>query len=127
MENPTSCHEFLLTSFCKHFGIKPKQAAGLLAQRDKYLTHIIVRGLRGKAEPIIGWYQDMYASLKTIVQLIQKEKARGSLKLMLSALRPGLVSYSLEVAIWACRLFARFGSEFANFGLQPEAWEVGVM
>lgn len=124
MEESSSCLELLLASFCKHFELKPKQAAGLLTQKGKYLSHIVVKGLRGKFEPIISWYQDMYANMKSILQLVEKEEASGSLNLMLSALRPGLVSKSIEVTVWTCRLFAKLGAEFIENDMAPAAWEV---
>lgn len=54
LEKSDSCLEFLLISFCKHFALKPKQAAGLLTQGGKYLTHVIAKGLRGKHQPIVS-------------------------------------------------------------------------
>jgi hypothetical protein len=124
MEEQTTCLELLLSSFCKHFELKPKQAAGLLTQKGKYLTHVIAKGLRGKFEPIVSWYQDMYANMRLIIQLIEREEASGSLNLMLSALRPGFVSKSIEVTVWTCRLFAKLGAEFIEHDMQPAAWDV---
>lgn len=124
MEDTSSCLELLLASFGKHFALKPKQAAGLLTQNGKYLSHVIVKGLRGKFEPIIAWYQDIYAHIKKVLQLIEEEEASGSLNLMLSALRPGFVSKSIEVTVWTCRLFAKLGAEFIENDMQPAAWDV---
>jgi hypothetical protein len=124
MEDATSCIELLLTSFCKHFRLKPKQAAGLMSQKAKYLTHIIVKGLRGRFEPIVGWYQDLYAHLSTIVQLVQRGEGKDSLPFILTALRPGLVSRSIEVTIWTCRLLSKLGAELRETDVQSGLWEV---
>ena len=52
LQDTDTCLEFLLLSFCQNFDILPKQAAGLLTQGNKFLAHIIVKGLKGDHLPI---------------------------------------------------------------------------
>lgn len=47
-----NCLEFLIISCCRNFGLTPKQGAGLLTANYKYLTQIIVKGLRGDYAPV---------------------------------------------------------------------------
>ena len=118
-----SCLEFLLVSFCKCFQLQPKQAAGLLTQNGKYLGHVIVKGLKGKHEPIINWFQEVFANLKHLVNLIEKEEVNGSVVLVLSSLKAGFLSKSLESALLCCRIFARLGLELLEKDMLPAAWD----
>lgn len=127
MEEASSCLELLLASFCKHFQLKPKQAAGLLTHQAKYFIHIVNRGLRGQFDPIVGWYQDIYANLKTVTQLIAKERTKGSLTLMLSLMRPGLTSRSIEVTLWCCRLLTKLAADLVETNMQSVMWDVNSM
>lgn len=36
--------------------MKPKQAAALLTNNNQFLIHSIVKGVKGKYEPLISWY-----------------------------------------------------------------------
>ncbi len=52
----TNCLEFLLTTLCRVMELKPKQAAGLLTNNNKYLAVAVVKGFKGDFKPIINWY-----------------------------------------------------------------------
>ena len=86
-----SCLEFLILSFCQSFLIAPKQAAGLLTQGNKFLAHIIVKGLKGNHEKVQDWYSVFIGKFSKLKQLIEVELAKGSLQLILNAVKPGLL------------------------------------
>jgi hypothetical protein len=48
--------ELILNTLCKSFSMKPKQAAALLTNNNQFLIHSIVKGVKGKYEPLIAWY-----------------------------------------------------------------------
>jgi len=48
--------ELILNTLCKAFVMKPKQAAALLTNNNQFLIHSIVKGVKGKYEPLISWY-----------------------------------------------------------------------
>lgn len=98
LSETSACLEFLLVSFCKNFELNPKQSAGLLTQGNKYLAHIIAKGIKGQFDKIIAWYQDIHSNVKHLVRLIEKEEANDSMNLMLTAFRPGFFSRAVEVA-----------------------------
>jgi hypothetical protein len=60
--------------------MKPKQvrnkasnffkAAGLLTNSYQYLIHSCVKGVKGRFEPVISWYQEVYANSKHLADLI---------------------------------------------------------
>ncbi|OMJ93856.1 hypothetical protein SteCoe_3045 [Stentor coeruleus] len=123
LETTDNCLEYLLVSFCKHFSLHPKQAAGLLTQGGKYLSYVISKGLKGKHGPIISWYTELYSTLPHLIRLISNEQASGSLSLMLGSLKSGFNSKNLEVVLWCCRLFSKLGSDFYEIDLLPPAWD----
>lgn len=123
LETTDNCLEYLLVSFCKHFSLHPKQAAGLLTQGGKYLSYVISKGLKGKHGPIITWYTELYSTLPHLIRLISNEQASGSLPLMLGSLKSGFNSKNLEVVLWCCRLFSKLGSDFYEIDLLPPAWD----
>ena len=64
--------EFLLLSFCQSFALAPKEAAGLLTQGGKYLAFIVAKGLKGKQQPILSWYDSLLANLRYLVAIIER-------------------------------------------------------
>lgn len=120
----SSCLEFLLASFCQHFSLKPKQAAGLLTQDGKYLIYVLSKGLKGRYEPIVQWYQSVYGSYQPLLTLMLKEEASGAVPFVLGALHGGLLSRSLETVQWACRVLVKFSKELQDQGALPAAWDV---
>lgn len=47
--------EFLLIGLSKHLNLKPKQSAALLSNGSKYLTHVLVKGLKSNYDPVMNW------------------------------------------------------------------------
>ena len=99
------------------------KAAALLMSGNKYLAHVLVKGIKGDFEPIHNWYQELYSNQKYILQLVVKEESTGSVPLILQALKPGLLSKDEQVVKWACRIYSKLAFDFSNLELLPEAWE----
>eukprot|EP00357_Protocruzia_adherens_P031664 CAMPEP_0115033794 /NCGR_PEP_ID=MMETSP0216-20121206/40176_1 /TAXON_ID=223996 /ORGANISM="Protocruzia adherens, Strain Boccale" /LENGTH=1250 /DNA_ID=CAMNT_0002412373 /DNA_START=59 /DNA_END=3809 /DNA_ORIENTATION=- len=118
-----SCLEFLLNTLCKNIDLKPKQAAGLLTSGNKYLAHILIKGVKGVFDPVIQWYQDVYQNEGHLVDLIAQEETQGSVTMILGALRPGLLSKNGDVAVWAARLLSKLAFDFSDRNLISPAWE----
>lgn len=100
-----TCLEMLVISLCKTLQVKPKQAAGLLTQNGKFLVQVILKGLKGKFEPINNWYSIILDNLTHLKKLITKEYDQGSLSLVLSALKPGLATKNQETLKLCLGLF----------------------
>ena len=47
--------EFILASLCRTMNLKSKQAAGLLAENNKYLTTVCMKGLKSNFQKVIDW------------------------------------------------------------------------
>jgi len=43
----------------------------LLTNGSKYLAHVIAKGVKGDYDPIIAWYQELYAHIDHIVNLLK--------------------------------------------------------
>ena len=48
--------EFILNTLCRALTMKPKQAAALLTNNNQFLTHCVVKGVKGRFEPMLSWY-----------------------------------------------------------------------
>jgi len=90
---------------------------------NKYLAHVLAKGIKGNFEPITDWYKQVYANSKHLLQLIVKEESTGSVNMALQAFKPGLYSKNEDVAHWACRLLGKLAYDFANIELLPAAWD----
>jgi hypothetical protein len=121
-----SCLEFLILSFCHNFELVPKQAAGLLVQGNKYLAHIAAKGLRGEFDPVVFWCQNIYSNSSHLAELIETDQGQ-SLVFVLDALKLGLMSRSVEVVQWSCRLFTKLALDFSERGLIYKAWDWFVL
>ena len=115
--------EYMIVLLSKNLKLKAKQSAGLLADGNKYLAHILVKGVKGQFEPIQEFFQEVYSSHKHLIKLIQMEESQGSVRTILQAFKPGLLSKNFEVAEWASRVLAKLGYGLADVDLLGTAWE----
>jgi len=58
--------EFFLVGLSKHLQLRPKQAASLLSNGNKYLAHVIVKGAKNDFVPISNWLAEIYANLNRV-------------------------------------------------------------
>lgn len=118
-----SCLEFFILILSKHLELDPKQTASLFTHGNKYLAHVLVKGVKGLFDPIIAFYTEAYSNINTLLRLFNEDSTHKSLHFSLGALKPGLVSKSFEVAEWAARLFSKLAFEFGDNILLMHAWE----
>ena len=124
LETTASCLEFLLVSFCQHFQLTGREAAGLLTQGGKYLAHVLAKGFKGNSQPVVAWYQTLHSQVPHLAQLIQAEAANDSVQLVLATLKSGFISKDLATAAWCCRVLAALGAALAE---RPTADRLGVV
>ena len=74
---------------------------------SKYLAHVIAKGVKGHYEPIINWYQELYAYTDHIISLLLSGHANTVMPFILNSFKPGLVSKNFEVALWASQLLTK--------------------
>ena len=117
-----SCIEFFLLSFCSSFDLKPKQAAGLLAQGNKVLKQIIIKGLKGDFEPVLLWYQSVYQNTERLSDLIQYEIEKNAVNFALGSLKYGLESRNEEVVQWTLKTYAKIVLDMEERGIMMQSW-----
>lgn len=95
--------EFLLLLLSQTLNLPPNEVLGLFTNQNKYLAHVIAKGLKGEFSQIISFYQELQkyiAKLKTMFE--SDPKSQG---FTLYALKPGLVSKNKEVVLETINLF----------------------
>lgn len=103
--------------------MKPKQAAGLLTDSNKYLSHILVKGLKGDFTPVTSWLMGVYSGSKHFSTLIKNEEDNNAVHMALNALKGGLYSKNKEVATWTAKVYSKIAYDFISLDLIKPAWE----
>ena len=106
--------EMILITLCASFSMKPKQAAALLTNSNQYLLHTVVKGLKGKFEPVVAWFKMLYNLTDDFENIIDLENqvndAGGNTLLMvLNTFKTGFFSHNQEVVVLCCRVMQKFG------------------
>lgn len=65
--------EFILNTLCRALSMKPKQAAALLTNNNQFLIHCVVKGVKGRFEPMINWYQEIYQYSRHLSMILEIE------------------------------------------------------
>lgn len=118
-----SCLEFFIIILSKHLDIDPKSTASLFTHKNKYLAHVLAKGVKSVFDPIVAFYTEVYTNVPTLMRLFNEDPSHQSMQFSLNALKPGLVSKSFEVAEWAARLFSKLAFEFGENIILYHAWE----
>lgn len=69
----------------KHLALNPKQTAALFTHGNKYLAHVLAKGVKGLYEPILGFYQEIYSNIAVLVRLLLDDVSRKSLGFTMNA------------------------------------------
>jgi len=102
--------QFVLVSLCKSMELKSKQAAGLLADNNKYLIHVCVKGVKSNYQKVCDWYALMYKELRLLATLMEKEEEHGSVKITLNFVSAGLYSGNQDVVLWCAKVLNKLGT-----------------
>ena len=65
--------EMILITLCASLNMKPKQSAALLTNQNQYLLHSVVKGLKGKFEPVTSWFKMLYNLTDEFESIINME------------------------------------------------------
>ena len=131
--------------------MKPKQAAGLLTNNQKYLTHICVKGTKGSDySKVLKWYLSVYPHVNHLIKLLVEERDKlvkvgnlpslpagsdmykkpknnvpqKSLYKTLNIFKPGFYSTNEEVVNACASLYIRIAYEINSLGgeIVGETW-----
>lgn len=121
LEECRSLLEILLVSLIRNLDLKPKQVVALLSNGNKYLAHVLVKGVKGNYDPLVLWLQELYSNMQYVLPFLTQEDLL--IPVMLQVVKPALLSKSSEVTSWGCRIISHLCYELANLELLAPAWE----
>lgn len=67
--------------------------------------------------------QEIYVNCDVLLKHMEEEEGYGSIKFVLQALKPSLISKEIGVAKWGCRVFSKILYDLANGDTLSVAWE----
>lgn len=85
---------------------------------------MIVKGLKGKFEPIVEWYKEVLSNSDYLLTILNSnEEGWSSIKQMLDIFKAGFYSKQPEVAVWTCKLLTKMATNFHKKGHGGAAWD----
>lgn len=92
--------DYILESLSQSLGMNQSQAAALLANNQKFLVHMSVKGMKGRDySRILNWYRLILQSTQTLVGLLELERGDSqALGMTMNVIKCGLLSEDSEVA-----------------------------
>ena len=132
--------EVLLTSMVQQLNIRPAQAAALLTTNKRYLSHILIHGVKGSHDSVRNWFgvlldfndnfttimlQDIKGGQTALRRRHGVGQDQGSILVIstLTALQPGVLSHDTQVAQRACQLLATIGNALSLTKHGGLAWD----
>ena len=94
-------------------GMNLEEILGLFTNQNKFLAHIIVKGLNDNYDPIILFYSLLNKHAQKLKNF--HDQAPRDAEACLYALKPGFISKSQKVAELTLQLFGKLGSVYEWF------------
>ena len=104
--------EYVLDVLSSCLSLTRKQAIALIAENNKYLAHIMVKGVKGAFAEVEEILQRFYQDNEQIIQKIVEN--HDMCVFYLQVVKPALLSKNEEVAMWASRILTKVGYDLAN-------------
>lgn len=82
---------------------------------------MLVKGIKSNFFQIQTWLQDTYNNLKRLIMFIEADES--NMMILLSSLKPGLLSRDEEVSLWTLKILQKLSYELNNMGLLSRAYE----
>jgi len=118
IQDTESTLEFILNTLCRAFEMKPKQAAALLTNNNQFLIHSVVKGVKGKYDPVMTWYTDLYGNSKHMTTLLELEVEQlnnlANYTKVLYTISTGMYSNNLDVCKWCLKLMTKVAFDFSS-------------
>lgn len=111
-----SANEFILTSLSHAFGMNQGQSAALLANHQKSLHYINVRGFRGyDYSMVLHWYELIMQSSQIFAKLVSADPFNKEvIEMSLNVFKFGLFSEDAEVVILCAKVLNRICGVLLN-------------
>lgn len=96
--------EFLTILISKHFKISPQQTLNLFLDNNKYLSHLLAKGVKNSFEPIYHLLNDIKAHAEFLVQHLFCIDEEQNVNFALNALRTCLIGKDELTAVLFCEI-----------------------
>lgn len=98
----TNALEFLTILISKHFKISPQQTLNLYLDNNKYLSHLLAKGVKNSFEPVYSLLEDIKAQIEFIVLRLFCIDEEQNVNFMLNGLKTCLIGKDEKVASIFC-------------------------
>lgn len=105
--------QFLMLLLKASLGMSLEEILGLFTNQNKYLAHIIVKGLNQNFSPIILFYSLLNKHSKKLRDFYEQDSRDAEACLL--ALKPGFISKSEQVSELTIELFGKLGNIYGWF------------
>jgi|JI9StandDraft_2_1071091.scaffolds.fasta_scaffold158127_1 hypothetical protein len=95
--------EFLILLLGNSFGMPVEEILGLFTNQNKYLAHLLVKGINDSFEGVVLFYSLLIKHKSKLKEYLEKDPRDA--ESLLYAVKPGLISKSFKVAELAIELF----------------------
>lgn len=96
--------EFLILLLGNSFGMPVEEILGLFTNQNKYLAHLLVKGINDSFEGVVLFYSLLLKHSKKLKEYLETDPKDA--ESLLYAMKPGLISKSDKVAELAIELFS---------------------
>ena len=113
--------EFMTISISKHFKVSPQQTLNLFLDSNKYLSHLLAKGVKSSFEPVHALLNESRGLAEFIVTNLLSLDEEQNVKFLLNALRTCLISRDFETAELYCCFLIEVYDQYRLGGLSLQA------
>ena len=95
------------------------KAAALLSNGNKYLAHVLVKGVKSNFTQLSNWLQEMYANSKKILSFFEQDEQ--NISIYFSSIKPSVLSKEEGTQLFNKTKTSRSGA-CACFRSWPSSW-----
>lgn len=116
----TNALEFLTILISKHFKISPQQTLNLFLDNNKYLSHLLAKGVKNSFEPVYALLNDIKAHSEFVVLRLFSLDEEQNVNFAFNALRTCLIGKDEATAVLFCDILMEIYHQYrlSNLNLQ---------
>jgi hypothetical protein len=113
--------EFFVVSLSKNFKLSPQHTLNLFLDNNKYLAHLLVKGIKESFDHVLTFQNEILANLEFIVLNLFSIDEEKSLEFFFEGLKSCLISKSLEVALKCLTIFEKVHEIYTQSHLDKQS------
>lgn len=102
-----------MVSLAKNLKLSPQHALNLFLENNKYLAHLLVKGVKNSYLPILEFLHDVHSHAEHIVLNLFAKEEKDSVDFLFNVLKPGLISKDPQVSKRTLDIFVAFHEVYA--------------